>query len=395
MGKLTNRSIAALKPRETLYRVADGDGLTLEVTPSGSKRWRIRYRYGGREQMLSAGLYPEVGLAEARERLAEVRRHLREGRNPSQERRQARAAQRAALDREFSTVSEAWLMHHTPAWAPATARKARYVVERYLRPALAGQDIADLGTPAARHAIALVAAQAPALAVKARGYLGSIVEFAIGAGLREDGRTLNLRGAIRKRVKGHLPAATTPEQIRRVINAIAGYKSPVTQAALRLAMLTAQRPGVVASARWGEFDLERREWLIPASKMKTRHAHIVPLSRQAIETVRAMLPFTAGREYVFPPLARQLTPHLHRDALSAALRRMGLRGEHTTHGFRAMLRTVARERLGVAADVLEAQLAHAKRGEVAAAYDRTKFLKERHEVMQRWADYLDELSCGD
>ena len=141
--------------------------------------------------------------------------------------------------------------------------------------------------------------------------------------------------------------------------------------------------------RWDE--IEASEWRIPAEKMKTRHAHIVPLPRQALALLEAMKPYTAGREFVFPALARQSTPHLHRDALSNALRRMGFAGKHATHGFLGMLRTAGRERLGIDSDVLEAQLAHAKRGNVAKAYDRTTFGAARVKAMQKWADWLDGL----
>lgn len=391
MGKLTDKAIKALKPKEALYRVADGDGLSLEVTPSGSKRWRFRYRIGGREQMLSLGVYPETGLAEARDRLAEIRRTLRDGKDPSQVRKAEKRAQIAAEHRTFGKVSADWLAHNKASWAPATARKAQYVVEQYLQKSLRDSDVATLSTPEARRAIAAVAASAPALAVKARGYLNGIVEFAIHQGLREEGRSLLLKGIIPKRDKGHIAAATNLNDIKALLKAIDGYESPVTRAALLVTMLTALRPGVVAAARWAEIDLDEAEWLVPAERMKMRHAHLVPLPRQAIAAIRDMEKFTAGSEFVFPALARQRSPHLHRDALSSALRRMGFKGVHATHGFRAMLRTVARERLNVPADVLEAQLAHAKKGDVQKAYDRTAFLSERREAMQRWADYLDEL----
>jgi integrase len=160
-------------------------------------------------------------------------------------------------------------------------------------------------------------------------------------------------------------------------------------------MLTAMRPGIVASARWSEMDLDAAEWSVPGPRMKMRHAHIVSLPRQAIAALREMIPYTGGKEFVFPPLARQETPHLHRDSLSAALRRMGFAGRHATHGFRGMLRTVARERLGIDPDILEAQLAHAKKGDVQKAYDRTTFGEPRRKAMQAWADYLDQLKSGD
>jgi integrase len=391
MGELTDAKIRALKPRERLYRVADGDGLSLEIAPNGSRRWRFRYRFGGKEQMLSLGTYPEVSLREARDRLTQERATLRNGSNPSRDRREGKQALLAAEDRTFTKVSDAWLARNKDGWAQATYRKAEYVVQHYLQKSLGNGDIATLGTPEARRAIAAVASRAPALAAKARGYLGSIIEYAIHEGLRDEGRLLLLKGAVPKRDKGHIAAATTLDDIRALLKAIDAYESPIVRAALTVTMLTAQRPGVVAGARWREINFEAGEWLVPPERMKMHHAHLSPLPTQAVATLTDMLRFTAGSEFIFPPLARQKSPHLHRDSLSNALRRMGFQGVHATHGFRAMFRTVARERLAVPSDVLEAQLAHAKKGEVAAAYDRTKFLSERREAMQRWADYLDAL----
>jgi integrase len=391
MGKLTDKSLRALKPQDRIYNVADGDGLSIEAWPNGGLYWRFRYRHAGKAKRLSLGVYPEVSLKEARERLAAARAMLRDGVDPSKDRKDAKREAMGTADREFAKVAADWLAHCRPGWASETYRKAAYIVDQYLAPALKGADVATLATPEARRAIGKIATRAPALAQKARGHLGAIMEFAMHGGLREEGRALSLKGAIPKHDKGHIAAATNPDDIRDLLSAIVAYDSPVTRAALAVTMLTALRPGVVAGARWEEIDLQRAEWLVPPERMKMRHAHIVPLPRQAIDTLRDMLKFTAGDEFVFPPLARQKSKHLHRDALSSALRRMGFQGVHATHGFRAMFRTVARERLNVPADVLEAQLAHAKKGDVQKAYDRTQFLDERRIAMQRWADYLDEL----
>lgn len=170
---------------------------------------------------------------------------------------------------------------------------------------------------------------------------------------------------------------------------ILGYEGRVVRGGLLLAAYTACRPGVVASARWAEMDLERAEWCIPADKMKTRIEHVVSLPKQAVEMLAEMRQYGGG-EYVFPGVGKRGNPHLHRDALSKALRDMGFQGQHATHGFRAMLRTVARERLKIDIDVLEAQLAHAKADEIQAAYDRARFEDERRVVMQVWADFLHE-----
>jgi integrase len=365
----------------------DGGGLYVEVTPRATRRWYLKYRRpDGRENRLSLG--PGLSLAEARDKAGKARTLLRDGIDPAAQRAEHKAAAKREAGAAFPKVAEAWIERNRASWAPATLKKARYIIGDYLTPALRNQSIATLSSKAASDALGKIP---PTLAVMARSYLGRIVTYAIQEGLRDDGRLLSLRGAVQRAEKGHIPAAVDLADVRLVLQAVEGYPVPVTRAALRLAMLTAQRPGNVVAMEWAEIDLEAAEWSLPAVKMKTRHAHIVPLSRQAVDSLRGMLAYTDGKQFVFPPMARQNTPHLHRDALSAALRRSGLQGTHATHGFRGMFRTVARERLNIPADVLEAQLAHAKKDEIQKAYDRTAFLSERHKAMQAWADYLDTL----
>jgi len=171
----------------------------------------------------------------------------------------------------------------------------------------------------------------------------------------------------------------------------------VTRAGLLLCLYTAQRPGNVVSMRWGELRPDADEWLIPAEKMKVDRGddvpHVVPLAQQVSALIESLRPLTGGVGYVFPPIAQQKSPHLAEDTLSNALREAGLRGKHTPHGSRASFRTVAREVLQIPEDVLEAQIAHAKKGQTQSAYDRAWFVPERHQVMQRWADYLDGLAA--
>jgi len=264
------------------------------------------------------------------------------------------------------------------------------VVTRYLLPDLGQVNVGTLDSRTAAATLRKLAGHAPDLARKARQYLSGIVSFAILEGLREDGRPLTFEAL--PKATGHIAAATLPDELAAVMRALRKYESPVTRAALLMTAYTAQRPGNIATMRWAEIHdtAAGAEWRIPAEKMKMRAPHIVPLSRQARALLAQMKEYTAGREFVFPPLARQQTPHLHRDALSAALRRMGFQGQHATHGFRAAFRTLGRERLHIAEDVLEAQLAHAKRGNVAAAYDRTRHIAARETAVQQWSDYLDQ-----
>jgi integrase len=366
----------------------DGGGLYLDVRQNGARYWRLKYRFVGLEKLLSLGIYPEVSLAEARRLRDGARAQLRNGTDPMAAKADRKASERRNADASFAKVAAAWLEFKRKSWATETHRKAEYVVGTYLAPALRRQSITTMKT---KDAVDALQGIPPSLASKARQYLGGIVHYAIREGLREDGRLLSLRGAISSHRTVHIPAATSPADVRKVALAVSAYGVPVTRIALQIAMLTAQRPGEVVSMEWQEVDLESAEWRIPAEKMKMRHVHMVPLASQAVRLLREMQSYTGGKQFVFPPLARQQTDHLHRDALSNALRRMGLKGTQATHGFRATFRTLGRERLNLATDVLEAQLAHAKRDEVQKAYDRTKFDEARREAMQKWADYLDKL----
>ena len=369
----------------------DGKGLYLEVTESGSRIWRLKFRHAGRESRATLGHFPEVELSQARKRAEAARAQLSNGISPNAAKQRNIAATKRERQAAFPIVARAWLEARRPGWAEETHRKAAFVVATYLAPKLRRASLVTLDTEQANKALRGIP---PSLARKARGYLGQIVAYATQEGLRDDKQPLSLRGALPKARKGNIPAAIEIADVRKLLQAIAEYPTPVTRAALMIAALTAQRPGNVAAMEWAEINLDAAEWLIPAGKMKTAHAHLVPLSRQAIEILSTMHAYTEGHRFVFPPLARQSTPHLHRDALSAALRRMGFQGAHATHGFRGMFRTLARERLEIPADVLEAQLAHAKKGEVQKAYDRTAFVRQRTVALQRWADFLDGLRAG-
>jgi len=414
---LTELQISKAKPKPKAYSLADGNGLSLLVNPSGMKSWTVRYRLpdGRRPAPATIGHYPTLTLAEARVRAVEVQRDAKRGIAATGVREARRAAIAAAgaeqeaeaqakVEQErasFHAVSGRWLAEKRLTWSAETYRKARLVVNDYLVPKLGDKDMRTLETKDVRPVLLEMAPKVPQLARKARQYAGSIVEQAINEGLRSDESTLRLSRVLPTFRSGHMPAVTDDDgRLGEVMRAIDGYGNRVVRAALTLTALTAIRPGVAASARWDEIDLEEGEWKIPGlnpdgtRRMKTGQDFTTSLPRQAVEVLREMRERRAGEEYVFPPQARQTTPHLHRDALSKALRDMGFQGQHTTHGFRASLRTLGRERLGIDVDVLEAQLAHAPKDEVDAAYARVKFKEQRREVMQAWADYLDELRAS-
>jgi integrase len=383
------------KPRSKPYSIADGGGLSLLIQPTGSKLWIFRYRRPttGRPNSISFGPYPDILPSQARDKAQEARNNVRDGIDPHAKRLEQRAAVRRHVADNFRKMARDWLESKRKEWATETYRKAEYVVDEYLIPSLKDTPVSTLATKDVKPVLTSIFAKAPNLAAKARQYLGGIVVFAIQAGIREDGKLLVTHGLLPKHEKGNIPAITKPSEIGPLVRAIAAYDSPITRMALQLAMLTAMRPGIIASAPWREIDTKNAEWHVPGQRMKTRHDHIVPLPRQALTLLEELGPLSGNGDWLFPSPARQKSPHLSRDTLSKALRDMGFQGKHATHGFRGMLRTVGRERLGIDIDVLEAQLAHAKRGDVQKAYDRTTFDDDRRRVMQEWADYLEMLAA--
>lgn len=376
------------------FPLYDGHGLHL-IDRGGRYHWRLKYtRPDGRENRLALGRYPEVGLAEARALALQARARVRLGIDPAAERKAARAAARPAGIHTFAELADHWLEIKEPGWSAVTIRKNRRAVNVYLVPTVGKLDVATIATRDVLAAVRATDAASREYAIVAASAARQIVRLAIAEGVREEGRLLDLdlRHNLPRHERGHNPAAITPKAVTEVLQAIRGLKNPVTRAALMLCCYLAQRPGNIVGMRWDQIDVQTSEWSLPAEVMKTRRAHNVPLPRQVLALLGEIKPLTGGVGFVFPPLAQQGNAHLSRDTLSKALRDAGLKGKQTPHGLRATLRTVARERLGVSADVLEEQLAHAKHGQVAQAYDRTGLVQARRDAAQRWADYLDQLT---
>lgn len=333
---LTEIAIKALRPKAKLYRISDAAGLCIEVHPNGQKHWRHRYRYAGKPQMMSLGPWPLIPLALARRKRDDARRLIYDGIDPVRQKREQAAAIIRERDGLFPLVAKAWLDFKEGSVSADTFRKMKLIVEGDLIPALRRHSLVTLTTKDCTQVLRDIAMRAPNLATKAQQYLNGIVDYAIKEGLRDDGKTLSLRGAIPAFEKNHIAAVTRPDELGSLLRAIDGYASLTTREALLFASWTALRPGLVASAQWSHIDLDTAEWHIPGALMKMRHDHIVPLPRQAVAMLRARLAVlpSSRQIYVFPSPAKQKTPHLHRDSLSKALREMGFQGKHATHGFR-------------------------------------------------------------
>lgn len=390
--KLSNNQIRNLAPKAKLYRVGDGDGLALEVTPAGNKLWRLRYHWGGKEQMISLGAYPTVTLKEARDKRFELKRGLASGVNPTSAHHNGPAQQRAIDESLFRNVALEWLEARRQDARPKTFQKMDTILNGDLIPRLGNLSIATLPTPAAVSALREIQTRAPHMAQKAMTYLNQIILYAIQRGLREDGRTLSLKGVVKLPKATSVPAATDDPTLKKVIQAIASHPDRMVKCALLMTAFTALRPGNVVSLTWAMLQESDSVLHIPGEFMKTGEDHFVPLPTQAIAIIAEARTWPPRRrEYIFPPISQRGTPHLHRDTLSKALRDMGLQGKHVPHGFHASLRSRAREVFNADVDMLETQLAHSKGDATARAYDRTKFLRERAKIMQEWADYLEGL----
>ncbi|MCI1191600.1 integrase arm-type DNA-binding domain-containing protein [Calidifontimicrobium sp. SYSU G02091] len=393
---------------------ADGRGLHLEARPTGVGWWRFRYRFGGREAMLSLGVYPDVPLALARARRDEARRMVAAGVDPAQARKAEKAEQRRQVELlryaeagipgpgTFEHTAREWLTtKHEHEVSPGHAARTLRRFEVDVFPALGWRPIAEIEPPELLAVLRKIEARgAIETAHRAKDSCSQVFRFAIAAGLCTRNPAADLRDALRPVPTRHHAAIVKPDEVAALLRAVADYKgNPITRAALDLSALLLLRPGELRHLEWRWIDGDTI--VIPPHLMKRRkhekangEPHLVPLARQAVAIFEGLRPITGGGRFVFPALTGR-DRCMSENTVRAALRRMGYANdEMTAHGFRAMARTLIAERLGVPAEVIEAQLAHAVPDALGRAYNRTTFIEQRREMMQRWADYLDRLRDG-
>ncbi len=392
---LTEVAIRNAKPDNSkTLRLKDERGLYLEVSPAGGKWWRLRYWIAGKENRLSLGVYPDVGLKDARERRDDARRLIAKGIDPAAVRR-GEAAERQAEEETFQAIAEEWFQEFRHTWTDSTAETIISRLRMDVFPFLGGRPIREITPPELLAVIRRIASRgAVETARRDLQKCGQILRYAVATGRAERDVTADLRGAIPPPTKRHFASIHEPKEIGELLRAIEAYRgSPVTRCALKLAPLTFVRPGELRHAEWAEINMEAAEWRIPAERMKMREKHIVPLSRQALDVLRELHPLTGSGRYVFPG-GRTVARPMSENAVLAALRRMGYaQGEMTGHGFRSMASTILHEQ-GWPSDHIERQLAHGERNKVKASYNFAQHLPERRKMMQAWANYLDALREG-
>jgi integrase len=390
---LTELAIKRAKAGAKPYKIYDSGGLFLIVRPNGAKWWRLKYRFGGKENLLSLGIYPHVTLKEARERRDKERKKLANRIDPSVNRKAEKEAWNKDQENTFEIVAREWIESRKSRWTSSNTKKTTRRLEMDAFPWFGQRPIRDITAPELLAAVRKTEARgAIGTAHRVLQNCGQVFRYAIATGRAKYDVAADLSEALKSATAGHFAALTNPEDIAPLLRAMYAYQgSVVTRAALRLAPLVFLRPGELRRGEWAEIDFEKAEWNIPAERMKMEKPHLVPLSQQALEILRELHRQTGRRTFLFPsPISNQRA--MSDMAILAALRRMGYtKDEMTVHGFRAMARTVLDEVLGFRPDIIEHQLAHAVKDPNGRAYNRTSHLPQRRDMMQKWADYLDEL----
>ena len=391
---LSDTKIRAIKRAEKPQKFFDGGGLFLFVTPTGGKLWRLKYRFGGMEKLSSLGAYPQISLAEARQKRDQALAMIANGVDPGE----TKKAQKAAGTEEtetFEVIAREWHTKFSPSWATSHGGKIFRRLELYVFPWLGNKPIKLITAPELLTVLRRIEAKGVLeTAHRTQQNCGQVFRYAIATGRAERDPSNDLRGALPPASGKHMATMTNPKEIAGLLRAIDDYRGGiVTRCALQLAPLVFVRPGELRHAEWCEIDFDAAEWRIPAEKMKAGTIHIVPLSRQVLDILREIHPLTGHGRYVFPSPRTGSRP-MSSNAILAALRRMGFaKDEMSGHGFRSMASTLLNEQ-GWNRDAIERQLAHAERNSVRAAYNYAEFMPERKKMMQAWADYLEGIKAG-
>jgi integrase len=392
---LSNTAIINAKAAEKPYKLYDTDGLFLQVTPKGGKWWRLKYRFDGKEKLLSLGTYPDISLSQARQKRDDAKKLLAIDIDPSENRKKTKAEKKLSSENSFELVAREWWQSHMKNKADSHKEKVIRRFELYLFPWIGKKPISSITAPQILETLRRIEKQNKVeTAHRTLQTAGQVFRYAVQTGRAERDVTADLKGALPATTVKHMAAFTEPKDVAELLRALDAFNGTLTvQCALRLAPLVFVRPSELRMAKWADIDLDAGTWQYLVSKTKTDH--IVPLSTQAIDILHEMHPVSGHGQYVFQGGHSPLKP-MSESAINAALKRMGYdtKKDITGHGFRAMARTILHERLNIDPAIIEHQLAHKVPDTLGSAYNRTKFIEQRKGMMQVWADYLDELKAG-
>ena len=392
---LTDTQLKSVKPKDKPFKISDGTvpGLFVYVPATGTKIFRLKYSFQGKEQLLTLGHYPAFSLAEAREAALGAKKMLAHGQNPAAAKKEA-MAKAASNDLLFKTIAHQWLELKKPEWSKVHLDDTLQKLNLHILPHIGHYPIAEVDKAKIKTILDSLQAQNKfATLKKVRSAIAQIIQYALDLEIHGVVDCTNqLRRQYSSPAAQNRAAITKPGEVGGLMKSIEAYKevSLMTALALKFSALTFCRPGEIRRAEWAEIDLENSLWRIPASKMKSGQPHTVPLASQTIELLAALKPITGHSIYLFPS-TRSVSQPMSEMTVTAALRRMGYaKEEMCAHGFRGMASTLLNEK-GYNRDWVERQLAHGPRDKVRAAYNHAEFLPERRKMMQEWADYIDEL----
>ncbi|KJV24904.1 integrase [Aquitalea magnusonii] len=393
--KLTDPVIKAAKPQDKAYTLSDGEGLALHIQPTGAKWWRFRYRFNGKPGLLSLGTYPDTGLKAARLERDRLKDLVKQGIDPSQNRQEEKLIAKIVSENSFEAVARQWWKD----WrSTRTERHAEYVLRRLeadVFPVIGNKPVTDITTPLLLMTVKKIEARgALDIAKRALQTCGQIMRYAVAHGLAERNPAADVKPAdalksAKKTNHARLSAKELPELLRQ-IDAYDGQ--PLTRLALQMMAHTFVRTNELIGARWEEFDLEARQWRIPAERMKMREEHIVPLTDQSLAILEDIRKLSGNRPLLFPS-ERGEGKSMSNNTLLYAIYRMGYHSRMTGHGFRGIASTILHEQ-GYPHDHIELQLAHAPRNAVSAAYNHARYLEQRASMMRDWSKYLDAVKAG-
>ena len=393
---LTDLVIKRALPGAKIVKLSDGGGLQLWITPDGAKRWRIAYRFGGSQKTLAVGVYPDIGLKDARDAREDARKTLARGEDPLLVKRAAKAARAKEGSNTFTAIAgELVEKKRREKKAAATMRKFDWFMG-FAFPALGSRPIAEIS---AREVLAVLkeveARGTHETARKLRTAIGDVFRFAIATARADNDPTIALRGALVTPTVTPRAAIVAPKAFGALLRAIEGYDgASETRAALELLALTFVRPGELRAAEWSEFDLDAAVWEIPAERMKMRKSHRIPLAPRTVSILKELWKLTGQCKFLFPSV-RSVARCMSENTMNAALRRMGFKNEDmTSHGFRASASSMLNECGLWNADAIERQLAHVDGDSVRRAYARAEFWDERVKMMTWWADRCNQLRRG-
>ncbi|TQC71038.1 tyrosine-type recombinase/integrase [Pantoea dispersa] len=386
--KLNARQVSAARPKDKPYKLSDGGGLYLLVHPGGSRYWRLKYRFSGKEKLLSLGVYPEVPLADARAKRDEAKRLLAAGQDPGEVKQAEKQAQRVAVTNSFEELALEWHAHKREGWSKGYADDILEYLRKDVFPWIGRRAITEIKTTDMLSVLRKMEQRGVLDKLKkTRQACRQIFTYAVITGRAEQNPVTDLAGALKAPKQKHFPHLTA-DQLGDFLRALSGYTgSRVTQYATRLLMLTGTRTIELRAAEWAEFDPDKALWQIPAARMKMRRPHIVPLSSQALALLEELKQLTGRGRFVFPG-RNDAGKTMSEASINQVIKRIGYHGKATGHGFRHTMSTILHER-GYNTAWIETQLAHADKNTIRGVYNHAQYLEGRRAMLQWYGDFLE------